>query len=401
VSQRVLSVIHGPVYGGAHSQLIRLHEPLLQRGFETIALVPTEPGNARPRLEEADIEVVSLPLGRLRATANPGTQLRFAGGLRREVSAIQRVIRDRGVDVVQVHGPTNPHGALAARREGTAVVWQLYEMRTPMPLRVAFMPLVRRLSDVAMSTGYEVARRYPGAIGLGDRLVTFVPPVDTEEFRPDPDRRAAARRELGLPDEALAIGTLGNLNPDKGHEYLVRAAARLRGDHPNLRVRVLGAHSPPHARYEARVRSSAKKLGLEEERDIGFLDPGTRAADLLPAFDVFVLASRREGIPTAVLEAMACRVAVVTTDVGAVREVVEDGITGLVVQPRDPRALAEAIDGLLRDPGRRAAMAAAARQSVEQHHDLDACADAHAAAYRIAIDRHAPRGALMEPAEAR
>jgi glycosyltransferase involved in cell wall biosynthesis len=401
VTHSVLSVIHGPVYGGAHSQLIRLREPLRTRGFETLGLIPTEPGNAGPRLEEAGVEVVSLPLSRLRATANPVTHFHFTRRLPGEIAAIRRVIRERGVDVVQVHGPTNPHGAFAARLEGVPVVWQLYEMRTPRPLRVAAMPLVRRMADVAMSTGHEVARRYPGAIGMGDRLITFVPPVDTRDFRPDPERRAAARQELGLASEVPAIGTLGNLNPDKGHEFLVRAVARLRHEHPELRLRVLGSHSPPHARYEARVRSASQALNLESGDAVRFVDPGTRAAELLPALDVFVLASRREGIPTVVLEAMACGVAVVTTDVGAVREVVEDGVTGIVVPPRDPEALAGAIGGLLRDPARRQAMGSEGRRAVEARHDIETCADAHVDAYRIAIERRPHREALTRPAEAR
>src|SRR4051812_24683699 len=118
MTRRILSVVHGPVYGGGHSQMIRLKDPLRDRGFETIAVVPEEPGSARPRLEEAGVDVVALPLRRLRATANPLTHARFALSMPPEVQSLRRLIRERSIDAVQVHGPTNPHAAIAARLEG-------------------------------------------------------------------------------------------------------------------------------------------------------------------------------------------------------------------------------------------------------------------------------------------
>jgi glycosyltransferase involved in cell wall biosynthesis len=385
VSRSQLSIIHGPVYGGGHSQVIRMHDALRERGFDTVALVPTEPGTAKARLEAGGVEVLTRPLHRLRATPRPLVHARLALSLPREVASIRQVIRERGIDVVQVFGPTNPHGAIAARLEGVPVVWQLYEMRTPAALRRLTMPYVRRLADVVMSTGREVARLHPGALAFGDRLVTYVPPVDFDEFRADAGRRAAARTELGIPDGVPALGTLGNLNPDKGHEFLVEAAARARAAHPALVVRVLGASSPPHARYEAGVRSRARALGLTDEDVIRFTDPGTRAASLLPGLDVFVLASRREGIPTVLLEAMATGVPVVATDVGGVREIVEHGVSGLVVPPRDPEALAVAVDRLLSDRKLSERVAATARRAVVERYGVDRCADAHAHAFNLAI----------------
>jgi glycosyltransferase involved in cell wall biosynthesis len=383
--RHLLSVVHGPVYGGGHNQMIRLREPLRHRGFDTLALVPTEPGSARPRLEAEGVEVVALPLGRLRATANPLTHARFAAGMRREVRAIRRLIRERSIDLVQVHGPTNPHAAIAARLERVPVVWQIYEDRAPMIARRVTMPLVQRLADVLMTTGLGMARVHPGALSFGDRLVTYVPPVDVGEFRPDSERRAAARAELALRDEDVAIGTVANLNPAKGHEFLVRAAARLRERHPELQLRILGAHSPAHAAYEAEVREEAARLGLVDAGAIGFLDPGTRVAELLPALDVFVLASLWEGIPTVLLESMACEVPVVSTDAGAVSEVVEDGVNGLVVAAGDPEALAGAVGRLLDDEDLRGRLASEGRRAVTERWDVESCADVHARAYRMAL----------------
>lgn len=395
--RRLLSVVHGPIYGGGHNQTIRLREPLEQRGFETIALVPTEPGTARPRLEAARVETVALPLGRLRATINPALHGRLMIGLPREVWAIRRLIRERAIDLVQVHGPTNPHGAIAARLEGVPVVWQLYEMRTPMIARRATMPVVLRLADVLMSTGTAVARLHPGALRAAERLVTYVPPVDASEFRPDAERRAAARAEMGLQPGELAFGTVGNLNPDKGHEFLVRAAREVRARRPRTALRLIGGSSPAHAAYEAGIRAEAAPLG----EAVRFVDPDVRVAELLPGLDLFVLASRREGIPTVVLEAMACGLPVITTDVGAVREVAEHGTTALVVPRCDAGALASAIIELMDDPGRRRALGDAGRRAMTERFGIDRCADAHAYAYRMALGLPAQPAAQPTVAPAR
>ena len=390
---RLLSAIHGPVYGGGHAQLIRLRAPLEARGVETVALVPDEPGNALPRLEEAGVDVVSMPLHRLRATPDPRVQLPFAASLPREVSAIRRVIRERGIDVVQAHGDTNPHVAIAARREGVAVVWQLYDTRTPMALRRLTMPFVVRMADAITTWGRELAVRHPGAVGLGERCITVFPPVDAADFERAAEHRAAARRELGVPDGALVVGTVGNRNPSKGHEWLVRALEIARRERPEAVGRVLGAASPPHADWERAVRAEAAERGLPMPQAFDLVDPGRRVPELIGAFDVFALSSvpRSEGVPTVILEAMAAGVPVVATDVGAVSELVEDGVTGLVVPPLDAEALGGAILTLARDAALRASFAETARERARERFGLERLADIHLHAYRTAVAHRAGR----------
>ena len=392
----VLSVIHHPVFGGPHNQALRLAPVLERHGIATTVLLPDQPGNAADRLRAAEIDVIVMPLHRLRATFSPMTQARFITGFWREVWSIRRLIRERSIDIVQIHGLVNPHGAIAARMEGIPIVWQLLDTRPPVALRRLMMPLVTRLADVVMSTGMEVARVHPGALGLGDRLVPFYPPVHTDSFQPDAQRRHAARAELGVPEDAHLIGTVGNLNPQKGHEYLVRAAAIVRREFPDVFVRILGAHTPTHASYESRLAVEARAGGLSDGTQLQFIDPGSRIAELLPAFDVFLLTSvpRSEGVPTTVLEAMACGLPVVATNVGAVREVVEDGVTGYVVAPLDPEAIAEATLRLLRDPGLRERMGRDGRARAVERFSVERCAEVHLKAYDHALRRRGHPGLL-------
>ncbi|MFN8556275.1 MAG: glycosyltransferase [Dehalococcoidia bacterium] len=320
----------------------------------------------------------------------------------RDIGGIRRLIRERGIDLVLLSGLVNPHAAIAARLEGRAVVWQILDTRSPMALRRVMMPLVARLADAVMNCGVEVARVHPGTARLADRMVLYYPPVDTAGFNPDPARRAAAREELRVPADAPLIGTVGNLNPMKGHEYLLRAAAILRRDHPKLHVRVMGAHTPTHAAYAARLRAEAQSLGLFQDGALEFVDPGDRVAELLPALDVFMQTSvpRSEGMPTVILEAMACGVPVAATAIASVQEVVEDGANGLIMPPLDPPAMAAAARRLLDDPALRARVSDEGRRRAVERYGVEQCAGSYLAAFALARAHRAARGSgpLRRPA---
>jgi glycosyltransferase involved in cell wall biosynthesis len=391
--RRTLSVIHGPVFGGGNNQTMRLTEPLRRRGWDSIALVPDLPEAVptRERMVAGGLPTGAIELHRLRRTPDPLVQATFLWSFRREVARLRGIIRRERIDLVQAFGDTNPHVAIAGHLEGAAVVWHLYDTVTPPPLRRLTMPLVTGIADAIMTTGDGLADAYPGARGLGDRCVAVYPPVDSGTFAPSDERRAAARDELGVPRDALLVGNVGNRNPTKGHEYLVRAVALLRDRGIDVHGRVLGAPSPVHADHMAAVENEVAERGLQDR--FAFVDPGTRVADLMPAFDVFALASvpRSEGVPTAILEAMSCAIPVVATRVGALDEVVEENVTGFVVPPLREEELADALEPPLRDARLRERLGRTARMRILARHDVERVADLYAESYERAARYRAGR----------
>lgn len=386
---KLLNVQHYPVFGGPHNQALRLTGILAQRGWESLIVMPVEAGSAAGRLRAAGIEVIQMPLHRLRAKVKPSLHWAYLRGFRREVAALRHLIREHAINLVLVSGLVNPHAAIAARQEGVPIVWQLMSTRPPMLLRRLFMPLVVRWADALMTTGREVARAHPGAEGLGKRLIPFFMPVDVNLFRPDPNRRAAARAELDLAEKDFVIGNVGNFNPMKGHRTFVRAAAALRSKHPQIRFAILGANDDKHARYRAALLREADSLGLRLGEGLIVREPGARVADLAPAFDVFWLTSqpKSEGTPTVVEEAMALGLPVVATDVGSVRELLDDGVEGFIVRPRDPEAIAGAGIALVDDHELRLGMGQAGRIRAERFFDASSCAETHLRAFEVAIER--------------
>jgi glycosyltransferase involved in cell wall biosynthesis len=377
-----LAVIHYPFFGGPHNQALRLSRPLRARGIETTVLLPAEPGNAGMRLRKAGIDVVELPLSRLRARFDPSLQARFVGGFIADVRRIRNLIRERRIDLVEIAGLVNTQGAVAARLEGVPVVWQLLDTRAPMSLRRLLMPVVLRFSDSVMSTGRAVAKVHPGTEALNGRLVSFFPPVDVAAFCPNPERRAAVRQELGIPSEAFVAGTVANLTPQKGVEYLVEAADRVRSAEPSVRFAIFGRVMETQREYEHSIRAAAKLA------DVLIADPGERVADHLQVLDVFLQTAgpRSEGISTTVLEAMATGIPVVATDVGALSEAVVNGVTGIIVQPLDVDGIADAVIRLARDPNLRASIGALSRTRAVRMFDAELCADAHVRAYECAFE---------------
>jgi glycosyltransferase involved in cell wall biosynthesis len=384
---RVLFIIHYPVFGGPHNQALLLARELERRGLHMTVLLPEGPSNAVSRLRSSGIDVVTVPLHRARATMDPRPLLQLGAHLPREIRAIRRVIRELEIDLVQLGGLVNPHGAIAGELEGLAVVWQLLDTRPPMMIRRLLMPLVVHLSDVIMTTGRKVATVHPGAEALEDRLLPFFPPVDPAIFEPGVVDQTDARAGFGFGPGDLVIGTVGNLNPQKGHEYLIRAAAQTRALRPRAKVLIVGAPHETHRVYERDLRALAEHLGFVIGKDIIFSGTLDDVRPALAAMDVFVLSSvpRSEGAPTAVEEAMMMNRPVVAANVGAVSELVDDGVTGFLVPPLDPGALSAAIVRTVDHPELRAAMGARARERAIALCSVEECARIHLEAYDRAL----------------
>lgn len=387
---RVLSIIHYPTFGGPHNRNAHIIPHLEAAGTKLTVLLPEEAGNAAARLRARGVEVMQVPLGRLRAGGDVGARVAPLIRFRGDVGRLRGVIRRGEFDVVLINGLVNPHGAVAATLENRPVVWQLLDTFPPVTLRIAMMPLVLSMADALMTSGMAVAEAHPGASRFNGRLFSFFPGVDLDRFTPTSQMRARGREELGFADGDEVIGNVSNLNPMKGHMTFVHAAAELRRRRPGVRFAILGATYPQHADYVRSVHEAATAHGLEVGKDLVIRDPEDHVAVLSSAFDVFWLTSepRSEGLSTVVGEAMALGVPVIAARVGALAESVLDGETGYLVEPRDAAAFAQRAEELLDDLELRAAMGAAARRRSEACYDPAAAAAQHGRAFHAALLHH-------------
>lgn len=198
-----------------------------------------------------------------------------------------------------------------------------------------------------------------------EKVIAIPNGVDVASIaRSNAPARAALRRGLRLPPDATVFLTAGRLHPSKGIDDFLRAAAIVAARRPAARFLVAGG-GPDRAALErlaADLRIEAKTLFLGDRRDL---------PSLLAGIDVFVLASREEGMPNVLIEAMAAELPVVATAAGGSAEVIAHRSTGLLVPPGDVDAIAEAACAMLDDAAGAAAMAASARQSVAASFSID------------------------------
>jgi glycosyltransferase involved in cell wall biosynthesis len=295
--------------------------------------------------------------------------------------------RERGARILHVHGyAAADFGRLAARRVGAALVLHEHFADPRMPSYQAIADrALSSLTDRAIAVSestlqFLVEKRHVPAARV--RLIWNGAPLD--EFAPVPAEKAAAvRRELGLPADAVVIGSIGRLNEQKGHRYLIEAAAGVLAGAARARVLIVGDGD-----LEGALREQARTLGIADR--VVFAGHRNDVREMLGAIDVFCISSTYEGTPLSLFEAMAAGKAIVSTAVDGCREVLEDGVTGLLVPPRDPQALAGALGRLVADPARRESLGRAARQASSRY-DIRTCVEAMQSLYDEVLRERAAR----------
>jgi glycosyltransferase involved in cell wall biosynthesis len=224
--------------------------------------------------------------------------------------------------------------------------------------------LLARLTDrIVTLTDRGAQEHVQNKIAGPLKFVTIQGGIDLAQVRSVQVDPAVKRKELGLPPEGPIIGTVGRLVPIKGHTWLLRAVPRVLAEFPQVCVVLIG-----DGPMQDELKELAAELGISPH--VVFLGTRPDIPECLAALDLFVLPSLNEGMGRVLLEAMAVGCPVVATRVGGIPDIVVDGTTGLLVSPRDDRALAEAILTLLRDRSQRASYGEAARRQVDARFDV-------------------------------
>ncbi len=298
------------------------------------------------------------------------------------------LIRKEGIDIVHSHGKgAGLYGRLAARRGGIPAVHTFHGIHYadyPVGGGRAYVMLERGLARITKAVVHvsESQALEAAALGLAPagRSHVIVNGVDADRIAAAAMTRAAARQILQLEPDALVLGTVARFDPVKALDTLLRAFAVVAADRPAARLLIVG--DGPEG---PRLRALAATLGIEDRvRLPGFVADASR---LLPALDLYVSASRKEGLPLALLEAMACGLPVAATRVPGHVDVVEQGVTGLLVAPADHRDLGRAMGDLMVEPARRSAMGQAGRRRVEHCFSASRMAAETADLYRSVAGR--------------
>jgi glycosyltransferase involved in cell wall biosynthesis len=318
--------------------------------------------DAAPRFEVRDELSVHHP----RYLSVPGT-LKSLDGVLYFVSLlpfISRLRRDFPFELIDAHFayPDGLAALLMARRFGVPVTVTLRGTEVPLSrrrLRRLQIRTVLRGANRVIAVSQSLAN-LALALGAPDERVRVIPNgIDGACFRPG--SRHESRVALGLPADRRLLVSVGGLTERKGHHRILEVLPELLQDYPDLLFVVVGGPTV-EGDTGSLLRSTIARLGLDAHARLAGSCSHEQVATWLQAADLFCLATENEGRPNAVIEALACGVPVVTTNVGGNSEIVRSGEDGLLVSFGDPRALVEALRVSLRTAWERDALSIRARE---------------------------------------
>jgi glycosyltransferase involved in cell wall biosynthesis len=371
------------VDGGAERQAQRLAEGLADRGRHVGVVTARYPGLPPfERVAGVDVyRVWTVPRPKFFSATFLPSLARFLWfrGRDYDIWHVHQAFYSAGVALVlaQLLGKrcvvkaaaSGPFGDIARLSRASLGNW----VRRVLPRADAVVSLNSELTEELLAVGIDSGRIHPIPNGVDCRR--FAPPSI--------DQRARERATLGIPPHGTLVVFAGRLAADKGVDYLIDAWRRIeqKSAGESWTLVVAGAEL---------AGNNYRERGERELSSARFLGKVSDVRPLFHAADLVVHPSLTEGLSNVVLEAMATSLPVVGTRIAGVRELIDDGITGLLVAPRNADALVEGLTTVLRDPDLRARMGKAARIRVEQRYSVDAMADAYEDLYeRLA---HTPTG---------
>jgi glycosyltransferase involved in cell wall biosynthesis len=339
-------------------------------------------GSMRPLVERRGVQPIVIP--EMVGTPRMGP---------RDVTAllkIRRLVRDLRPDIVETHlSKAGILGRLAARLERVPAVVHVFHghvldgyygpLKTWLARRTerALAAFSDRLVAVSALVRHELVNH---RVAPADRISVIELGLELEPLLHCRLARGQLRRELGIAADAPLVGIIGRLSRIKNHELFLEAAASVATAHPDVRFLVVGDG-------ERRLALEAHARRLQLTRQMLFAGWRSDLPGVYADLDVLALASDNEGTPLVLIEAMAAGCPVVATGVGGVPDLIDDGVTGLLVPPRQPTRLADAIVRVLQDRRLAAGLAAEAQATARTRFRVERLAADMDALYRDIVGK--------------
>lgn len=288
---------------------------------------------------------------------------------------LAKYLSEHSVDVVHTHNPQPLiYGAPAATLARAACVHTKHGINPDPERRMWLRRAASKMADAYVAVTPSLAR-----VALTNQecdptqLHVISNGIDTRRFTPDPEARVRIRAELGIPEDAWVVGTVGRLAPEKNQGLLIDAVAPMLDKRRHL---IIVGDGPERASLQARA------AGTWRPEYIHFTGARQDSEALLAAFDVFALTSQSEGLPLVLLEAMATRLPVVSTAVGGVPDLVQHEVTGYLVDSGDWVGLTRRLIWLASRPPEALVAASVARRAVLDQHSAEHMARDYENLYR-------------------
>jgi len=355
----ILHIYQNSKIGGVQQQLLSLLKAYSRERFNPIfcCLGPKE--EIGKEIEETKIGFI--PLNKLRYN-------RFSPGI---VLELYRLMKKKQIHVVRTHRyRSNLYGRLAAFLAGVPVIIASVHdnYRTDKrPKRRIMNRILSKITDKIVAVSENVKEDIIRYDSIDPSKIEVIPNgIDVERFNPEKNT-TDIRKEFSLEEDDIVIGFIGRIVPAKGLEYLLNALPYLKEEFKSIKLLIVGEGS-----LVEELKERAKKNNILD--NILFIGRRRDIPEILASINIFVMPSIAEGLPNALLEAMAMGKPIVTTEVGGIPEIVKNGFNGLLVPPRDTLSLSKAIKELISNDRLAAKLGQAARDLVHDNLSIKAIA---------------------------
>lgn len=380
---KVLNVVLSNRIGGPQIRVLSVAKELRKYGIETIMLSPKEEGDFAQIARNGNFKAYQISLFRLRRSVLLNFKLLFTFPL--TVFAIVKIINRENIDIIHVNGLLSFQAPMAALLTRKKVVWHLISSLYPKNLVSCLMPFIKIIADQIVVVAEKLGEYYlgskPKSTDINVSIIYECVDVDKfDTFTVSKNVIDKLKKEFNINHCEKIVGCIGNINPAKGYEYFIESASFVKKEIDNVKFLIVGDISDPQKNY---YYQKLKNLvgSLKMEQDIIFTGKQNDIPQILSLFDVFLLTSISEGTPLVILEAMAMEKPVAATDVGAVSEQILNGESGIIVPPKNPKAIAEAVIYLLEHADERIRMGKKAREQVKEIFSLERCVEEHIKLY--------------------
>lgn len=362
---RILHTESSTGWGGQEIRILTEMRGMLDRGH-AVTLVTPEDAQLHPAARKLGIPVHPVAIGRKNLTGLFALRGWLAG-------------QDWAFDVINTHSSTDSWLAAVAcaLRPGAPPIVRTRHVSTAVNNGIGTRWLYLRATRHIVTTGEALRQQLHRDNGFPlERMTSVRTGIDLARYRSLD--QAECRRMLGLED-VPTVGIVATLRDWKGHDILFEAWPAIRREVPDVRLVIVG-----DGPYRDRLDVMVERLGIGGS--LRFVGHQENVTEWLNAFDVFALPSwGDEGVPQAIMQAMACGKAVVSTPVGAITEAVVADQTGLVVPPQDAPALAHALVRVLKDESLRISLGRAGLERARDQFGIDAMLDRMEAVFRTAM----------------
>lgn len=376
---KVANIIEEARIGGPQKRIVFIASKLRKKIYTNIIAPKKNSKEYKLFCKKLNVKINTLPLTTI--NKNIITIISYLIFFPYEVILLYRFLKQNHFDLVHISGGSwQFKGILASKMAGVKAIWHLNDSYTPFFLRIIFK-LLSPLAAGYIFSAKKAKKYYMEFINNKKPKFIIHPPVDTQLFNPlkKYENNFKHKNLFIKKNKPIFIGTIGNINRIKGLETFIKAGSMLNKDFKNLHFIIVGKIFSSQKKYFDDLKNLCKEINFF---NIDFVVNCDDVRPFLQKFDIFTITSLFETGPMTLWEAMSMKKAIVSTDVGDVKNFINDGVNGYTIKVKDEIALVEKIKKLIINVKLRKNFSVLARKTAIKKLDIKKSAKLHLEAYK-------------------